>query len=447
MSLTVSRVLHAGYIFECDGIQILFDPLFESPFSRNCFAFPPVQFDTEKIKDLKFDAVFISHYHDDHCSFDSLNLIDRSTPIYIYCLHEEMLVWLKEFGFKTVFQLDLNVAVTIGPFEVMTRRALDADVDSIFHIRAGELNVLNVVDSWIDDETMQKLTEIADWDLILWPFQTMREIEVLSPLRAEPADRRIPHEWVEQLTKLNPRVLVPSSCQFKFESWSWYNRAFFPISYAGFKEQVSTFLTKSEIVRLNPGDVFVLNKKIFEKKSQLNWVIQQSADEADYDYSEDVKPSSTSEVAQNLPALSPEQKRDVVDYLSFDILHRYHSLKHSEEGFFGSETYWKLSVYDENGLATEFNYRLAGSIMQIDHQQVSDRLWTTEVPAYTLYRALEEGESLTSMYIRINNQRLSGALEVEVQAADVMEDPLVRCLFTGVFGSYQLAQFERLKPL
>ncbi|MBY0453008.1 MAG: MBL fold metallo-hydrolase, partial [Bdellovibrionaceae bacterium] len=104
MAVKVSRVLHAGYIFECTGTQILFDPLFENPFSRNCFAFPQVAFDTDRIQNLKFDAVFISHYHDDHCSLDSLNLINRETPLYIYCLHDELIQWLKEFGFKNVFQ-------------------------------------------------------------------------------------------------------------------------------------------------------------------------------------------------------------------------------------------------------------------------------------------------------------------------------------------------------
>ena len=37
-ALTISRILHAGYVFECDGSRIAFDTIFENPFSRNCHA-------------------------------------------------------------------------------------------------------------------------------------------------------------------------------------------------------------------------------------------------------------------------------------------------------------------------------------------------------------------------------------------------------------------------
>jgi putative membrane protein len=74
MTLKISRILHAGYVFECAGRRIVFDPIFENPFSRNCHAFPAVRFDLEQIRALPVDAVFISHFHDDHCSFESLDL-------------------------------------------------------------------------------------------------------------------------------------------------------------------------------------------------------------------------------------------------------------------------------------------------------------------------------------------------------------------------------------
>ncbi|MGZ3748537.1 MAG: MBL fold metallo-hydrolase, partial [Pseudobdellovibrionaceae bacterium] len=151
MKLKISRILHAGYIFECNdnenNTQIAFDPIFENPFSRNCHAFPEVRFDHNQIKNLRLAAVFISHYHDDHCSLESLDLLDRKTPIYIYCLFEELFSMVRELGFLSVYSLELNVPVKIGPLEVIPRRALDSEVDSMFQVKAGELNVLNVVDS------------------------------------------------------------------------------------------------------------------------------------------------------------------------------------------------------------------------------------------------------------------------------------------------------------
>jgi L-ascorbate metabolism protein UlaG (beta-lactamase superfamily) len=83
-SLTISRILHAGYVFDCGATRIAFDTIFENPFSHNCHAFPDVAFDVDQIRCQRFDAVFISHFHDDHCSLDSLDLLDRATPLYLY---------------------------------------------------------------------------------------------------------------------------------------------------------------------------------------------------------------------------------------------------------------------------------------------------------------------------------------------------------------------------
>ncbi len=152
MTLQVSRILHAGYVFSCEGVDIVFDPIVENPFSRNCHAFPDVRFDLDAVRELRLAAVFISHYHDDHCSFDSLALLARDTPIYMYCLFEEMFDMLRDLGFTHVVQLRTNVAVQVGPFSVTPREALDADVDAMFQIRAGGMNVLNVVDGCIPSD-------------------------------------------------------------------------------------------------------------------------------------------------------------------------------------------------------------------------------------------------------------------------------------------------------
>ena len=219
-ALTVSRILHAGYVFACGGTRIAFDTIFENPFSRNCHAFPDVRFDAARIRRQRFDAVFISHFHDDHCSLESLDLLDRATPLYIYCLFDELFDMVRQLGFTNVHALRLDEPVHVGPFEVVPREAMDADVDSMFQIRAAGLNVLNVVDSWIDDATAARLVAEKPWDLVLWPFQTMREIEVLAPSRHAPAPPALPEDALAQLQALAPRYVVPSSCQLVFEPWS-----------------------------------------------------------------------------------------------------------------------------------------------------------------------------------------------------------------------------------
>ncbi len=445
MSLTVSRILHAGYIFECDETKIAFDPIFENPFSRNCYAFPNVTFDHGQIRGLKLNAVFISHFHDDHCSFDSLDLVERVTPIYIYCVHEEMFSLVRELGFINVFQLKLDESIHIGSFEITPRRALDSDVDSIFQITAAGLNVLNVVDSWIDPETLVQLAKYAPWDMVLWPFQTMREIEVLSPSRALPSPSHLPSEWIEQLRVLKPRFTVPSSCQFRHESWSWYNRALFPISYRQFHEEVEAALPETQVVKLNPSVGIVLDRNSLKKGVPLNWIIPVGPQDLDYSYDETLKAPTTVEIAKNFAKLTIEEAKRVHDYCRSGLLLKYRSLD-STVDYFAKPKLWRLSVIDHAGAITDYTYRVHRRSIERDESDLPDSLmeWKTEVPIAKFFAALELGEALTSMYVRINDTVFSEETERALGSVDVIDDPLARCLFNGEFGAYQIAQLNHL---
>jgi len=445
MPLKISRILHAGYIFECDGTQIAFDPILENPFSRNCYAFPSVDFDYAQIKKLKFSAVFISHFHDDHCSLESLNFLDRKTPIYIYCLFEELFKLIKELGFLHVYPLALDTPAIVGSIEVVPRRALDVDVDSIFHIKALGLNILNVVDSWIDFSTLGQLAQSAPWDLILWPFQTMREIEVLAPSRASDPPGKLPSEWIEQLKILNPRYVVPSSCQFIQESWSWYNHAFFPITYQQFKQEVENAVPSTRVVRMNPGVAIALDKNSLEISSALSWVLPVGDQDVDYQYKRDLIPPTTAEISQKFESLEVEQIKQVYEYCRSGLLEKYNSMDPPTDEYFKKPRFWRLAVYDHTGEARYFYYNLARGSIELAGENEQLLSWSTEVPISKLYAALALGESLTSMYMRINNFVFETDVENEIQFVDVIEDPLIRCLFSGTFGAYQVAQLKRIK--
>lgn len=433
MPLKISRILHAGYVFECENTRIAFDPVFENPFSHNCHAFPNVNFDVEQIKNLSLNAVFISHYHDDHCSFDSLNLLNRNTPIYMYCFYEEIFVMLRELGFKFVFPLKIDVPVKIGTIEITPRRALDADVDCIFHIKAAGLNVLNVVDSWIDDETLEKLSEFAPWNMVLWPFQTMREIEVIAPSRAKPPDKELPKEWIDQLMVLKPQFIIPSSCQFLMESWSWYNHTFFPVSYRQFKFEVERALPETSVVRLNPGVSILLSPNLIENAEPLSWVQPVGEQEVDYVYISDLSPPPTSEISKRFAKLTDHQTEVVFEYCLLGLIQKYKLLGAPEDAYFETNRIWKLSVFDHQGQSTDFFYKIKAGDIEITSAENAIS-WTTEVSIAKLYGALMLGETLTSMYIRVEN----------AQFDEIVDDALIRCLFNGVFGAYQKAQLKRL---
>jgi hypothetical protein len=113
--------------------------------------------------------------------------------------------------------------------------------------------------------------------------------------------------------------------------------------------------------------------------------------------------------------------------------------------YFDVERVWQLSVYDHLGNVTRWRYRLLPDGSAIVDDAAAPLGWVTEIPAAKLYAALELGESLTSMYMRINDAVFDAATEQALGEADVVDDPLIRCLFSGgTFGAYQRVQLERL---
>lgn len=441
--LTISRILHAGYVFECEDSRIAFDTIFENPFSRNCHAFPDMRFDGEAIRRQRFDAVFISHFHDDHCSLESLDLLDRATPLYIYCLFDELFDMVRQLGFTQVHGLALDRPVEIGPFCVTPREAMDAEVDSMFQVRAAGLNVLNVVDSWIDEGTLSQLVAQGPWDMVLWPFQTMRELEVLAPTRHAAAAPGLPEEWIAQLEALRPRVVVPSSCQFVQEPWSWYNRAFFPISYARFAQEVGAALPDARIVRLDPGVAVRLDVAGLHPAPPLPWVLPVGPQDVDYAYEGNAAPPPTSEIARHFAPLGEAEQARVTEFCRQGLAAKYGDTEAGGD-YFDQPRIWRLSVFDHDGQACHYHYRLDGErATQVD-TGAGPLGWTTGIPAAKLYAALELGESLTSMYMRINDETFDADTERALQDADVVDDPLIRCLFGHAFGAYQAAQLRRL---
>ncbi len=444
--MNISRILHAGYLFKSGETRILFDPIFENPFSRNCYAFPQIEFDLEQIKCLKFSAVFISHFHDDHFSMESLNLLDRNTPIYMYCLHEEIFELIRELGFNEVHSLRLNRFVEIGHFKVTARRALDVEVDCLLQIEAEGLNILNVVDSWIDEQTLNVLQNQKPWDLILWPFQTLRETEILTPSKALPPEPHLPPEWIHQLRILHPRYVVPSSCQFIHESWSWYNHALFPVSYNQFTHEIELALGgDTKVIRFEPSISMNLNATSISNTDSLPWIKTVGERNEDYHFFAGAQAPPTSDIAQNFSALTRTQAIEVENYCLYDLLLKLKSRVQTFDPYFSVPLTWRLILYNHLGHSQIYNYRINGEQTEIADFEDQTYDWLTEVPIAKLHAAIKEGEALTSMYLRVNDVDFAPRIESKIRAVDVLEDPLIRCLFDGELGSYQKAQMKRLK--
>jgi hypothetical protein len=443
MSLLISRILHAGYLFEAGGARIAFDPVFENPFSRNCHAFPSVRFDTAAIEQLQLDAVFISHLHDDHCSLDSLNLLARATPIYMYCVFDELFEMIRQLGFSNVQRLALNVPVSIGEFQITPREALDRDVDAMFQVRGGGMNVLNVVDAWIADDTVEQLAALGPWDMVLWPFQPMRELAVIAPSRAAPHAPGLPEGWIDQLRALAPRYVVPSSCQFVQEDWSWYNQAMFPMTYREFAAEVTAQLPASAVVRLDPGVSVSLSGAGLLPAPPLAWVLPVGPQDVDFDFQPGLTPPSTAAIAQRFAPLSADQEALVLDFCRAGLLARYRAMELPDDSYFVQRRHWRLQLYDHLGEVRQFDYLVEGDAISLSDEALAPG-WLTEVSIAKVYAALVLGESLTSMYVRINDAVFDAASETDLMEADIVDDPLIRCLFDEAVGAYQAAQLKRI---
>lgn len=442
--IEIGRILHAGYVIKSQGAQIVFDPLFESPFSRNCYAFPDVIFDLEKIRGLYFDAIFISHHHDDHFSLESLNLLNRDCPIYMYSIHAEHFLWLKRMGFKNVSELRLDVPVQIADITITPKRALDKYVDCLLKVEVGPFKILNVVDSWIDWQTLERLRSEGPWDLIMWPFQTMREIEVIAPTRFLASDQKIPTEHLEQIALLSPRYLIPSSCQFIHEEWSWYRQHYFPVSYEGFSRQIDETLPKTILIKMDPSQVYRLESEGISQARNLDFITVSDRGklQLDYDYQPQSRVPSTREISQNFERLAPEKVSELLQFIAQDLPQRYRALQEEEGLFFSSPRIWCLALYNK-GEELLFYFAIEGA--QIDPlSDPRDYSWRTEIPAERLWGALYNGESLTSLYLRVNDQKFSDEIEQELKDVDILEDPLIRVLYAREECLYQKHQLQRL---
>jgi len=115
-----------------------------------------------------------------------------------------------------------------------------------------------------------------------------------------------------------------------------------------------------------------------------------------------------------------------------------------DDSYFAQARRWRLTVHDHVGDAYHFSYRVHGDAIDLDDND-GEPEWTTAIPIAKLHAALELGESLTSMYMRINDNRFAPAVDTALADADIIDDPLIRCLFNDAFGAYQAAQLRRIR--
>ena len=199
-------------------------------------------------------------------------------------------------------------------------------------------------------------------------------------------------------------------------------------------------LPQSTVIKMNPGSTIVLSADSITKGEPVSWIHPMGDQDLDYQYDRQVVPQDPQIIANHFPPLPPDQMDAVVQYCEAKLPAKYRTLDMVEQGFFSVPRSWRLTVYDARQQPRNFFYAIDGLHIEPSLEVPAD--WSTEVSAHKLWGALNRGETLTSMYLRLNDH--SVRLE-DVLGIDPGEDPLIRCLFSGNFGAYQKHQLVELK--
>lgn len=448
--LKIHRLWHAGLLFESDQTRIVFDPIFENPFSVNCYVFPELAPSNQDLSETvkKFtsvDAVIISHIHDDHFSLASLNHFNRDTEIYIYSKFSEAVTLLLSLGFRKVRLLDEGFSLAIGDFLVSGHQSQYPDVDQIYEIEVEGLRILNLVDSFPGEASVEYFSK-NKYDLLITPFQCMRELEILCP-QIELDSSVQSADPLQKINILNARYVLAGACQFKFEKWSWLNFHYFKNSYAAFRNAVISSIPFAQPLQLAPLKTMIFNNKELTLEAPRPECIHNSANQAeseDYDFNLNSPVPTTSEVSQHFIHVSDVEFLSLVRFLETILVETYSNLESSDSPYFAGT--WNYSITLWNGPNQQVNkyYEVSGSLMELLDKAPAEVHWRSEIVASKLLGAISGLETLSSLYLRLNDPRNEFAPRKDIQFVSPIEDPLIRVLFDDKPFSYQKSQLKIL---
>lgn len=146
--------LHAHACIEViyNDFHLLCDPWLEGPaFLGAWLQYPPANVG---IKDLKPDAIWISHEHSDHFHIPTLEKIDKNIPIYIPAFpNGRMEMELEKLGFKNIYIMPWGEKVNINSsISITTYQPSSLWNDAFVLIEIGSFKFLNLNDAGINHQ-------------------------------------------------------------------------------------------------------------------------------------------------------------------------------------------------------------------------------------------------------------------------------------------------------
>jgi UDP-MurNAc hydroxylase len=228
--MKITNIGGATAIIEHNNKRILFDPwLDDGIFHGSWYHFPPAKIKLEELG--RFDYVFISHIHEDHCSKGTIKHINKDAEIILMDRTPNLVarfLMLNHFDFKKIHLIKPHTPTKIAPD--LTIDMLTADpqhdynyyVDSAIIMKWNDFTLYNANDCAPYPESIEYLKQNYKIDLALIPYaggsgypscfrnldDNMKNQESLR-IQKQCLDR-----FVDTYEKLKPKYIMPFADQY-----------------------------------------------------------------------------------------------------------------------------------------------------------------------------------------------------------------------------------------
>ena len=221
----------ATAILENQGKRMLFDPwLDDGIFHGSWFHWPPV---SSSIDDLgRFDYVYISHIHEDHCSAETIRHINRDAEIIIMERQPNFVLnFLRshDFNFSKIHLvpsrkgLKLSENLFVDMIEADPANEMAYLIDSSIVVRWGDHVIFNANDCLPYADGVDYLTKnYPEIDLALLPYSggsgypsCYTNLSVSEKLSERDRILKLRIDgFIENAKRINPRYVVPFADQY-----------------------------------------------------------------------------------------------------------------------------------------------------------------------------------------------------------------------------------------
>lgn len=236
--MRIGKIGHATLVIQTRELTCLTDPVLVPTFAGGINRlWPRMKIETAALA-RAVDAVIISHFHTDHFSVRSLDLLERDTQMFFPAEDAQIRDALTRLGFERLHGVDAE-SFELGDLTYTPTFSQVSFPERGMLFQQGRQSVWNMVDTILAEGTIGEVRDlVGQVDVALAPYQPLFQSfhDVVHPV--SPLDRQLYASFVQNVVKTAPRCVVPSSCGFSYLA-EGLDRAAFPMTEAGFLADVA----------------------------------------------------------------------------------------------------------------------------------------------------------------------------------------------------------------